>query len=388
MCTSCDDLLEVKYDIDKILSIINKKQFTQRPINVWKYIEMLPIKPKSIVSLNEGGTNLIKCNRLAENIGINDLYIKFEGSNPTGSFKDRGMTVGISKAIELGFKNVICASTGNTAASLAAYSSRAGLNCYIVMAKGQIALGKLAQSIVHGAKIIELKGKFDDAIKLVLDISKKSDDIYLLNSINPFRLEGQKTVAFEICDQLNGISPDMVVVPVGNAGNISAIWKGFSEYNTYDLVKGKPKMIGVQAEGASPIIDLLNTGLSEIRPFLKPDTIASAIRIGSPRSWKKAIKSISNSNGFGTSVNDQQILKAQKDLATMEGIFTEPAGASSIAALRKLINSGKIDKGDKVVCIATAHGLKDPDIIINKNMIPYQIDANLASLQSILGDSK
>ncbi|MEM3407260.1 MAG: threonine synthase [Nitrososphaerota archaeon] len=359
---NCGGLLEVKYEDIKI-----SKDFKKRKINVWKYKEFLPIiEEKKIISLNEGGTPLYFCKRISKEINLS-IFIKNEGANPTGSFKDRGMTVGVTKALELRMNEVACASTGNTSASLAAYAARAGIKAYVFIPYGKIALGKLAQALVYGAEIIAIKGSFDDALKKVLSLSSK---MYILNSINPFRLEGQKTIAYEIFDQLRYV-PDKVIVPVGNAGNISAIWKGFKEYYEYGFIKELPKMIGVQAKGANPIVRMFKNKKESLKPIKNPKTIATAIRIGSPVNWPKAIKAIKESNGIILDVSDKEIINAQYLLASKEGIFVEPASAASIAALLKLSKESFFDKKEKIVCIATGSGLKDPDIIIEnyKNRI-------------------
>ncbi len=254
-CKKCGDLLEIKHDIGELARKLNKSEWRNAPLSVWRYRDFMPINDYSkIVSLNEGGTGLHPCHRLGKLLGLKRLYVKNEGENPTGSFKDRGMTVGVTKAVELGVKSVICASTGNTSASLAAYAAKAGLQCAVLIPSGKIAYGKLAQAMIYGAKVIQVRSNFDQALEIVLKLSEKHKRIYLLNSINPFRIEGQKSLAFEVCDQLNQESPDRLVVPVGNAGNISAIWKGFTEFHELGIVKELPKMTGIQAAGAAPIV--------------------------------------------------------------------------------------------------------------------------------------
>lgn len=355
-----------------------------RSLSVWRYIELLPINNRGkIVSLGEGGTSLNRCDRLGSHLGLKEVYVKNEGENPTGSFKDRGMTVGVTKAIEMGMKRVACASTGNTSASLAAYAARASMECIVLIPSGKVALGKLVQSMIYGAKVIQVKGNFDDALRMVEGICS-SKPIYLLNSINPYRLEGQKTIAFEIWDQLGGKVPDKVIVPVGNAGNISAIWKGFRELHAMGLTDKLPKMIGIQAEGAAPIVNMIKMGLNDIKFVEKPETIATAIRIGSPVNWKKAVKSIKESGGVAETVSDEEILFAQRLLAKMEGIFVEPASAAAIAGLIKLARNGLIEPDDLVVCIATGHGLKDPNIVLKQFKKPVEIEADLSALIKIL----
>ena len=388
-CKRCGDLLEVKYDYDVVKAKLEKSDWQTLPLSVWRYKDFMPIRdPSKIVSLNEGGTGLHSCQRLGNLLGVRRLYVKNEGENPTGSFKDRGMTVGITKAVELNMKTVICASTGNTSASLAAYAAKAGFQCIVLIPSGKIAYGKLAQAMVYGAKVVQIRGNFDQTLKMVLELSEKHREVYLLNSINPYRLEGQKSLAYEICDQLNREAPDRVVLPVGNAGNISAIWKGFTEFHKLGLITKLPKMTGIQAEGAAPIAKAIKNGSNEIVPINQPETIATAIRIGAPVSWKKALRAIRESKGTAETVTDEEILEAQKMLARSEGLFVEPASASSIAGLKKLFESGKIDKDEVIVCVTTGHGLKDPDIAMKISEKPFEVDAEMESIEKLLGLSR
>ncbi len=358
MCLWCGGLLTIAVDLDKI----TEGGWRTEQTGVWRYRALLPIAQETLpVTLGEGGTPLLRCHRLQEISGIRNLYVKFEGTNPTGSFKDRGMTVGITRAMELNERVVACASTGNTSASLAAYAARAGIRAIILIPSGGVGKGKLIQAAAAKAHILEVEGNFDDAIKLLLDFAHEpSTGIYVLNSVNPFRIEGQKTVAFEICEQL-GTAPDNVVIPVGNAGNISAAWKGFSELKKIGVIDSVPRMIGVQASGASPIADAISKGMSDIGEVPNPKTIASAIRIGKPVSWKKALLAIRESKGTAIAVKDEEIIDAQNSLATLEGIFVEPASAAPVAALRNILESKVIDRDELTVCIATGHGLKDPE---------------------------
>jgi threonine synthase len=383
-CKKCGDILEVKYELVEVTSAIASGDWKGRPINVWKYREFLPIRHQDlIVSLNEGGTTLHRCKRLGEELGLKKLYVKNEGENPTGSFKDRGMTVGVTKALELKAKIVACASTGNTSASLAAYSAKAGLGCMVIIPSGKIAMGKLAQAMMHGAKVISVKGNFDIAFAMILEVSNRYG-VYLLNSINPFRLEGQKTAAFEVCEQLGWSSPSAVVIPVGNAGNISAYWKGFREFEKLDIVKASPRMIGVQAEGAQPIAKAVLEGRQEIEPVIEPETVASAIRIGRPVSWKKALNAIYDSKGTARTVTDKEILAAQKLLARKEGLFVEPASAASLAGLRKIVEEGILDRDEPVVCVTTGHGLKDPETAIQNSESIVEISPEIGEVLKVL----
>jgi threonine synthase len=385
-CKKCGDLLEVTYDYDELAETLKKRNWSNVPLSVWRYRDFMPISNSSrIVSLGEGGTGLHLTQGLGKQLGIKELYVKNEGENPTGSFKDRGMTVGVTKALELGARSVICASTGNTSASLAAYAAKAGLQCAVLIPSGKIAYGKLAQAMIYGAKVLQVRGNFDQALDIVLKLSQKHRSIYLLNSINPFRIEGQKSLGFEICDQLDHKSPDRVIVPVGNAGNISAIWKGFTEFQRLGFIETLPRMTGIQAAGAAPIANAIKSGSDMIIPVTKPETVATAIRIGAPVSWKKAINAIRDSGGTAETVTDDEILAAQKLLARVEGLFVEPASASSIAGLKKLVENGEIDKNERVVCVTTGHGLKDPDTAIQASEKPIEVDAQTEAIERALG---
>ena len=383
-CNSCGNLLEIKVDEASAKERLSKSDFRKRPLSVWKYKELIPVGLRAdVYSMSEGGTPLIKCRGLAEEYGFKRLYIKFDGTNPTGSFKDRGMTVGITKAKELGMKIVTCASTGNTSASLAAYAGRAGLRCVVLIPEGKVALGKLAQAMMHGALVVSVKGNFDQALDMVMKAAKELD-MYVLNSVNPFRIEGQKTAAYEVCDQLGGKSPDYLYIPVGNGGNSAAYWKGFAEYESMGLSAGHPKIRGIQAEGAAPVANMFASGSSELTPVQKPETVATAIRIGNPANWKKTVRAIKESGGGARSVSDKDILQAQKALASLEGIFAEPAGATAFAGLIKDLEEGLVDRASEIVCVSTGHGLKDPDIAVSQSTKPKVIDATLDALKELL----
>ena len=346
-----------------------------RTANVWRgvirrYRSWLPeIPDHAIVTLGEGDTPLIEASRLSEKIGAR-LHLKFEGINPTASFKDRGMTVALSRAIAEGSRACICASTGNTAAAAAAYSARAGMSCFVVVPAGKIALGKAVQVLAHGAKIIQIEGNFDAALRLSKKATSELGDVALVNSVNPDRIEGQKTASFEVCETL-GRPPDALALPVGNAGNITAYWKGFKEWRAASLADATPKMLGFQAEGASPLV----AGYD----FESPETVASAIRIGSPASREGAIKAVRESGGFIESVTDEEILAAQGILAREEGVFCEPASAAGIAGLMKLAREGRGPEG-VVVSVLTGHGLKDPDVILGRSKLPDPIPATFEAL--------
>ncbi len=325
---------------------------------IHRYREYLPVvSDGSIVTLLEGNTPLIPLPRLASRISENvTLYAKYEGLNPTGSFKDRGMTMAVSHALQGRSKTVMCASTGNTSASAAAYAARAGIKCVVLIPGGKIALGKLSQALIHGAKVVAVEGNFDIALKLVRDICSEYP-IALVNSLNPSRIQGQKTAAFEVVDEL-GDAPDYHVMPVGNAGNITAYWMGYREYHTKGKSSKLPSMLGFQAAGAAPLV----TGV----PVLEPETVATAIRIGNPASWKGAIDARDESNGLIESVTDDEILQAYKALASLEGIYAEPASSAPIAGLFKLAARGYFTRKSTVVVTLTGHGLKDPETAISQ----------------------
>ncbi len=338
-----------------------------------KYRAYLPVSAATpVVTLNEGNTPLIFSEALSKNLKAS-VYLKYEGLNPTGSFKDRGMTVAISKACEEGAKVVICASTGNTSASAAAYAAKAGLKCVVLIPKGAVALGKLGQALIHGAQVLALDGNFDAAFQMVKEISSKYP-AKLVNSLNPHRIEGQKTGAFEICDQLDHQAPDFHAIPVGNAGNITAYWKGYKEYFDKKVVPAKPVMLGFQAEGAAPIVN------KKVVP--EPRTLATAIRIGNPASWKPAEAARDESGGVIDSVTDEEILNAYEFLAKNDGVFVEPASAASVAGVLKLAKrnyfTGK--KKATIVCVLTGHGLKDPDYAVKAVREPQTVPAKLEAI--------
>src|SRR3954451_3075020 len=336
-----------------------------------EYRSFLPVSEATpVVTLLEGGTPLIPAPRLSERVGAT-VYLKYEGLNPTGSFKDRGMTLAISKAAEEGAKAVVCASTGNTSASAAAYAARAGLTCAVLIPDGYIALGKLAQALIHGARVLQIRGNFDNALEIVRDLGERAP-VTIVNSINPYRIEGQKTAAFEIVDVL-GDAPDYHCIPVGNAGNITAYWKGYREYQDAGRCTRLPAMLGFQAAGAAPIV--------EGHPIENPDTVATAIRIGNPASWYGATAAASESGGGISAVTDEEILGAYRFLAEQEAVFCEPASAASVAGLLKV----GAPAGSTVVCVLTGHGLKDPDIAISQIAVPTPVDAEYGAVKAELG---
>ncbi|MDO8637771.1 MAG: threonine synthase [Dehalococcoidia bacterium] len=340
-----------------------------------KYKSMLPVTAATpMVTMGEGDTPLVRASKLGKELGA-ELFFKLEGCNPTGSFKDRGMVVTVAKAVESGSKAIMCASTGNTSASAAAYGARCGLQTVVIIPKGKIALGKFAQAIVYGARIINITGNFDQALEIVLKLVKKHP-VTLVNSLNPHRIEGQKTAAFEIVDEM-GDAPDYLFIPVGNAGNITAYWKGFKEYKTRGLALKTPKMMGFQAEGAAPIV--------RGYPVDNPQTIATAIRIGNPASWKGAVTARDESGGIIDMVSDEEILHAYRLMATREGVFGEPASAASLAGVLKLARQGMNFTGKRIVCVITGAGLKDPDTAIKQSEAFVELPPDLAAIETALG---
>ncbi|MGD8559269.1 MAG: threonine synthase [Gammaproteobacteria bacterium] len=341
-----------------------------------KYRDRLPVHDDTrIISLGEGNTPLIRLHQVPASLKNEaDIYVKFEGLNPTGSFKDRGMTMAVTKAVEEGSKAIICASTGNTSASAAAYAARAGITAFVLIPEGKIAMGKLAQAMMHGATVIQIKGNFDDGMRLVKEVAE-SAPVTIVNSINPYRLQGQKTAAFEILEEL-GSAPDYHCIPVGNAGNISAHWMGYSEYHENGIVNNRPIMVGYQATGAAPFLrgEMVDN----------PDTVATAIRIGHPQSWDKAWQVQKESNGWFDELTDEEILAAQKLLAEKEGVFCEPASATSVAGAMRDINNGKIPAGSKIVCTLTGHGLKDPDTAIKQSTPVITTEATLDAVRDAI----
>ena len=328
---------------------------TPRPTLVERYRRFLPVTDATpALTLGEGFTPLVHARNLGRELGLDNLHLKVEGANPTGSFKDRGMVVAVSRALEAGARSIVCASTGNTSASAAAYGAAAGLEVVVVLPAGRIAKGKLLQALVAGARVVAVDGNFDAALRIVRELAARDDrPITLVNSVNPDRLEGQKTAAFEVCDDL-GRAPDVLAIPVGNAGNISAYWAGFGDYLAAGLSSSRPRMYGFQAAGAAPIV----LG----HPVAEPDTVATAIRIGDPASWTKATAARDESDGLIEAVTDEEILAAYRDLARWEGIFCEPSSAASLAGVRKLVRSDRlgVERDATVVCVLTGNGLKDP----------------------------
>ena len=343
-----------------------------------RYREFLPVSEATrTVTLNEGGTPLIEAKRIVDEIeGDFRLFIKYEGLNPTASFKDRGMTLAVTKAAERGASIVVCASTGNTSASAAAYAAAAGMTCLVLIPEGKIAYGKMAQALIHGARTLEVRGNFDDALDIVRELGER-DEVEVVNSINPFRIQGQKTAAFEVCDVI-GDAPDMHFLPVGNAGNITAYWMGYKEYLEAGRSSGLPRMMGWQAEGAAPIV--------HGAPVENPETIATAIRIGNPASWEHALKAATESSGAIDMVSDEEILDAHRMLARTAGIFVEPASAAGIAGLLKCHAAGGVPDGSTVVATVTGHGLKDPGVAVENSLAESTVvDADLDSVLAVIG---
>lgn len=357
------------------MKIFRKKGAHQWRGVIEEYRSRLPVSKKTpVVTLNEGGTPLIYACNISE-VLQNDVWLKFEGANPTGSFKDRGMTMAISKAAEDGARAVICASTGNTSASAAAYATKAGMTPVVLVPQGKIAMGKLAQAIAHGSKLLQVDGNFDDCLTLARELSERYP-VALVNSVNPFRIEGQKTASFEVVDAL-GFAPDIHALPVGNAGNITAYWKGYLEYERDGMAKSRPAMWGFQAEGAAPIV--------RGEPVKNPETIATAIRIGNPASWQQAIAARDESGGVIDMVSDEEILSAYRLVAAKEGVFVEPSSAAGIAGLIKYKNSGRLPKGKKIVITVTGNGLKDVQWVLDGAPAPTVIPVDVTKAAEVIG---
>lgn len=382
-CPSCGNGVQLTLDLGDASYDGLASAWQGRAPGVWRYRELLPVPSDPAVTLREGGTPLLPIRvRGSDDV---QAFVKNEGQNPTGSFKDRGMTVGVTKAVALKRTRVICASTGNTAASLAAYAARAGLGCIVLIPAGGIARGKLAQATFEGARVVGLRGTFDDAMRLVTDAAKRLD-AYVLNSINPYRIEGQKTAAFEVFEQLGGRVPDWIVCPVGNGGNLAAYWKGFHELQAVGATERLPRLVGVQAEGAAPIADAILHGRKDVVPVAKPETVASAIRIGNPANWRKTLRAVRESRGMALKVPDAAIVDAQRWLAREEGIFVEPASAASVAGVMRLAEEGTFGPQDTVVCVGTGHGLKDPEAALAERVDVTPAEPTVASILAALGE--
>ena len=380
---SCGGLLEI-VSVEK--PDVSWSVFRSRPFRLWRYRELIPIPSDAeIVSLGEGGTPLIKISRARDIAGIDRLYTKFEGSNPTGSFKDRGMSVAITIARYLGYRAAVCASTGNTAASMAAYARRAGIEPLVILPEGGVAKGKLFQVALHGARIVRVRGGFDNALQLVLKLVEMGI-AYSLNSINPWRIEGQKTVVFEIVDEI-GV-PDWIALPVGNAGNITAVWKGLQELRDLGLIDRVPRLIGVQASGAAPLVKAYRLGLDKPVEVPNPETVATAIRIGRPVHGVRALRAVRQSGGVFIEVSDRDIVEAQKALARYEGIGVEPASATTIAGIKRLREEKILDRDELVVAILTGHALKDPETPAASISLPNPIgfEEALKTIDNIIRD--
>ncbi len=358
VCSKCSNLLELVKDSPVSRTGVYGES---REPGIWRFRKALPLEPDvKAVSLSEGRTPLVLVSRIGAKLGLKNLHVKNEGQNPSGSFKDRGMTVAVTRAVQGGSKLLVCASTGNTAASMAAYAARAGVTAMVTVPAGKVASGKLAQVYAYGAKIIRVEGDFDAALAITLKVAAEIKELAVMNSVNPYRIEGQKTNAYEIYEQLGYRVPDYVVLPVGNAGNISAIWKGFKELKEWGISNSLPRMVGVQAAGAQPLVEAFEHSRDSVIA-VHPKTIASAINIGNPASWKKALAALRESKGIALAVTDEETIAARMDLASSEGIFVEPASAVPLAALRKLM--GKIERDATVVCVCTGNGLKDQESV-------------------------
>lgn len=382
-CDKCGEKLDVVYDYDAIGRTLRKTDLEERRGTAClKYHEMLPIFDiKKVPSLGEGGTPLIQCRRLGEELGLRELYGKDETRNPTGVFKDRATIMAVNKALEFDRKVAAIASTGNAAASMAAHAAKAGLHC-VVFVPETTPIGKLSQSIAYGAKVIQVKGNYDEAYDLANDASQTFDWYNCNPATNPFRSEGKKTTAYELCEQFNWEPPDWVIVPIGNGCNLAGVWKGFKEFYQLGFISKKPRMIGIQPTGSSPVVSAYKKNSTSFEP-VTPKTLAGALAVGKPRNYIKAFNSLRESNGVAESVTDDEILEAQSLLASKEGIFAEPGGAAPVAGVIKLIGTGVIGRHDKVCCVITGNGLKDPEAALRKGLKPSLIEPTLEALRPI-----
>ncbi|MCL2032752.1 MAG: threonine synthase [Methanomassiliicoccaceae archaeon] len=384
LCPRCGGLLSVKMDLEPVKEM-RPQDLRKEMLGVWRYAPFMPVDPSHKVSIQEGGTPLYRTDRLAGEIGVSEVHVKFDGLNPTGSFKDRGMTVGVSRAKELGAKVVGCASTGNTSASLAAYAAKADMKCAVFLPSGKVAAGKLAQALFYGAKVLSVDGNFDEALDLARKMAEKRK-LYLLNSINPYRPEGQKSVLFEIMDQLEYDVPDRIILPVGNAGNITAVHKAVQELEEVGWINKIPMLTGIQAAGAPPVARAFGERKEDFVPEDNPETVATAIRIGNPVNGRRALRAMYDTGGYCTTVTDEEIINAQRLLGKTEGVCVEPASAASVAGLRKLLSMGIVDKSERVVCICTGNGLKDPDTIIQNSPSPIPCKNSVEDVERILSE--
>jgi threonine synthase len=381
-CLKCGGPLDVKYDYQYIGERLNTHVLKTAPIRALKYLDFYPLLDlRKVVTLDEGGTPLYRCKKLGERLGLKRLYVKFEGANPTGAFKDRGSVVELTKALELESTSVCVASTGNMAASVSAYSAKAGLPCYVLVPEGT-PIGKLSQTLSYGARVIQIRGTYDDAARLTVKLSNKHN--FYLAGDYAFRLEGQKSEAYEIIEQLDWHSPDKVFVPIGCGTNLSAIWKGFKEYKLFDLIDDTPSMIGVQAEGCAPVVKALASRSKTIIPVEKPQTVASAIAAGTPLDGLKVLSAIKESKGDVKSVSDAKILEAQRLLAREESIFVEPSAAASLALLEDMVKAGKVSKDEVIVLVMTGAGLKDPKAALSVLPSPPSVEPDLGEVDKFL----
>jgi len=381
-CPKCGDTLDITYDYDAIAESINEKVLAERTPSLAKYIELLPIlEPRKMVSLGEGGTPLLRSRRLAATLGLKSLYLKDETRNPTGVFKDRATAIVATKALEFDREITAIASTGNAAASMAGYAAKAGLRC-IVMIPASAPIGKLSQSMAYGARIVQVEGNYDQVFDLVTRACEKFGWYNCNPAINPYRTEGKKTMAYEICEQLNWKSPDWVIVPIGNGCNLAGHWKGFEEFYEFGFISSKPRMVGIQAEGSPPLVTAFNKKAERVEPVI-PNTLAGAIAVGKPRNATKTLKALRESKGAAEAVSDDSLLEAQSMLASYEGVFGEPAAVAPLAGLRKLVEKGTIDRNDTVVLVITGNGLKDPEAPLKTAIKPPLVSPSLQELEPL-----
>jgi len=381
LCRRCGGNLDVVLNLDHAAERVNKETFENRGQGLERYLEFLPVK-QPFITLFEGGTPLLRCERLAERFKLKNLYVKDETRNPTGVFKDRATAVATTKVMELGLKTVAIASTGNAAASQASYSAKAGLECFVCI-PASIPIGKLTQSIAYGAKILPVKGTYDQAFDIILEACERFGWYNCSLGVNPFRIEGKKTISYEICEQLYYDPPDELMIPMGNGCLLAGLWKGWKEFSELGFVNGAPVMVGIQAEGSAPLVKASKEGKIKVEPVL-PNMVADGIAVGNPRNATKALRALKESHGIAETVSDKEILDAQKTLAKLEGVFAEPAGAAPIAGLKKLIDEGRIGRNDVVVCVVTGTGLKNPAASLKHYKIPQSIEPRISAVEQAL----
>lgn len=381
LCNHCGGNLQVDLNLEHVAKSVSREILERRNSGLEKYLEFLPIK-QLLVSLSEGNTPLLKSERLAERLKLKNIYLKDETQNPTGVFKDRATAIATTKAIELDLKTVAIASTGNAAASLAGYSAKAGLKCFVGV-PADVPIGKLIQSVAYGARVLPINGTYDQVFDIITEACEKFGWYNCNPGVNPFRIEGKKTISYEICEQLHWNCPDKLIVPIGNGCLLAGIWRGWKEFSELGFVSGNPTIVGIQAEGSAPLVKAFKEGKEKVEPVI-PNTLAGGIAVGNPRNATKAMRALKESAGVAETVSDKEIMDAQKDLAKLAGVFAEPAGAAPIAGLKKLVDQGRIERSDVVVCVITGTGLKDSNTFLKGCEISPPIKPGLSAIEEVL----